>query len=267
MYHWIETMSSCPKPDKNRYPKLDKEAVALYKQAIEARNARPQTLKPEQILALIQQAAAKGYWPAMHNLAVSYYEGYGVEESPEKALYWFKEIQKLDIPEGYTDMMMVYDKGIGVASDPSKFREYMIKAAKAGDPDSQFYLAHDLYGQQDRDSHYLGYALKLWQCAAEQGHKQAHFFLALHYEAVEQFPAAYRYYLLGAKAGDKHCLSSLSDAYEHAPKSPTFNLQQDKVRGQCLFELSRKVRDNPDLTFPDLDTLCPGTVPQPNEMK
>jgi|GEM_PF-2559818 len=29
MYRWIETMSSCPKPVKNRCPKPDKEAVAL----------------------------------------------------------------------------------------------------------------------------------------------------------------------------------------------------------------------------------------------
>jgi len=260
-------MSNCPTPDPNRYPKPDRVAVSLYQQAIEARNARPQTLKPEQILALIQQAATKGYWPAMHNLAVSYYEGYGVEENPEKALYWFKEIEKLEIPEGYADMMMVYDKGIGVAADPEKSREYMIKAAQAGDADSLFYLGHELYDRQDENVAYAGYALKLWQCAVEQGHKQAHFFLALHYDVNKQPTSAYRYYLTGAKAGDGGCLAALSDAYAHTPKYPTFNLKQDKIRAQCLFELSRKVRDNQYLTFPDLDTLCPGTVPQPDEMK
>ena len=268
MYRWIETMTSCPTPDKNRYPNPDKEAVALYKQAIEARNARPQTLKPEQILALIQQAATKGYWPAMHNLAVSYYEGYGVEESPEKALYWFKEIEKLDIPEGYTDMMMVYDEGIGVAADPDKSRDYMIKAAKAGDPDSQFYLGLHLYDHQDQSLAFEGYALKLLQCAAEHGHKQAHFHLALHYEVTKQLPMAYRFYLRGAKAGDVSCLRTLANAYGQInAKHLTFNLQKDKSRAICLENLSEKVDDNTDLTFPDLDTLCPGTVPQPNEMK
>lgn len=267
MYQWIETMQSCPKPAQNHYPKPDKEALSLYSQAIEARKARPQTLKPEQMIALIQQSAAKGYWPAMHNLAVSYYEGFGIEENQEKALYWFKEIEKLGIPEGYTDMMMVYDKGIGVPADPEKSREYMIKAAKAGDADAQFYLGVDLYDHQKQNSTFEGYGLKLLQCAAEQGHKQANFHLALHYDITKQFATAYRFYLLGAKAGDGSCLSALSDAYAHTPKYPTFNLQQDIERAQCLFELGRKADDNPDITFPNLDELCPGTVPQPNEMK
>jgi hypothetical protein len=39
-----------------------------------------------------------------------------------------------------------------------------------------FYLGHDLYGQQGQNSKYQAYALKLWQCAAERGHKKAHFF-------------------------------------------------------------------------------------------
>ena len=41
-------------------------------------------------------------------------------------------------------MALVYRKGIGVPIDPGKSRDYMIKAAQAGDVDSQFYLAHDL---------------------------------------------------------------------------------------------------------------------------
>ena len=267
MYHWIESLTTCPKADSSRYPKPNTDALALFNKAAKADSARPKTTPQEEIVKLYQQAANMGYWLAIHNLAMSYYLGDGIEEDGKKALYWFKEIEKLDIPEGYTNMALVYRKGIGVPIDSDKSRGYMIKAAQAGDVDSQFYLAHDLYGQQNQNSKFQGYALKLWQCAAEQGHKQAHFFLAIHYEAVEQFPLAYRYYLLGAKAGDEDCLSSLSDAYEHSPKSQTFNLKQDKVRGQCLFMLSRKVRDNPNLTFPDLDTLCPGTVPQPNEMK
>jgi len=260
-------MNTCPKPDQNRYPKPDAQAMALYKQAIEARNSKPQTMKQEQIVALIQQAAAKGYWPAMHNLAVSYYEGYGFEENHEKALYWFRAIEKLDIPEGYTDMMMVYDKGIGVKSDPDKSREYMLKAAKAGDADSLFYLGHDLYGRQDEHSAYAGYGLKLWQCAAEQGHKQAHFFLALHYKVKKQLPTAYRYYVAGAKAGDGSCLMTLAEAYAHSNKKETFNLDKDLDRARCFYDLNVKLRTNPDLAFPNLDTLCPGTVPQPNEMK
>lgn len=171
------------------------------------------------------------------------------------------------------NMALVYRKGIGVPIDSDKSRGYMIKAAQAGDVDSQFYLAHDLYGQQNQNSKFQGYALKLWQCAAERGHKKAHFFLAIHYEAqgLHKDPSllskAYQYYVLGAKAGDGACIRQLSNAYSHAPKALTFNLNQDLERALCLYKLNEKVRDNPDLTFPDLDTLCPGTVAQPNVMK
>ena len=163
-------------------------------------------------------------------------------------------------------MALVYRKGVGMPVDTEKSRNYMLKAAQAGDADSQFYLGHKFYEMQRQNKIYQSYALKMWQCAADQGHKQAHFFLAIHYEDEEQ-NMAYRYYLRGAKAGDGGCLRALANAYGHENKEPTFNLRQDNKRSVCLIKLSEKVRDNPDLTFPDLDTLCPGAVPQPNEMK
>jgi len=266
MYHWIETLQTCSKADPKLYPAVDPEAVALFDQAAKDDKAIPKFTPQEDIVKRYQQAADKGYWLAMHNLAMSYYQGDGIEEDEEKALYWFKEIEKLGISEGYTNMALVYRKGIGVPVDLDKYREYLIKAARAGDADSQFYLGHDLYEMQRQNKIYQSYALKMWQCAADQGHKQAHFFLAIHYED-DNPSTAYRYYLRGAKAGDGGCLRALANAYGHEDKEPTFNLQQDNARSVCLINLNEKVRDNPDLTFPNLDELCPGTVPQPNEMK
>ncbi len=267
MYNWIGNMTTCPKIDPNHYPKPSLEAQAIFKKALDADNARPKTLSQEEIVTLYQQAAKLGDYLAMHNLAFSYYIGDGVEEDEQQALYWFKEIEKLGVPTGYADMALVYRKGIGVAIDPIKSNEYMIKAAQAGNVDSQYYLGHDLYALQQENKKYLEYALKLWKCAAEQGHKDASFFLATHYESNDQLREAYRYYVLGAKAGSSNCLLSLSDAYGHLAQSPTFNLVKDDARAQCLYELNKKLRTNPDLTFPNLDELCPGSVPQPNEMK
>ena len=119
-YHWIETMITCPKADKNHYPKLNANVIALFNKTVEADKAIPKTMPQEQIVKLYQQAANLGHWLAMHNLAVSYYQGNGIEESEEQALHWFKEIEKLDIHEGYADMALVYRKGIGVAIDPEK---------------------------------------------------------------------------------------------------------------------------------------------------
>ncbi|MFZ4699110.1 MAG: tetratricopeptide repeat protein, partial [Candidatus Methylumidiphilus sp.] len=153
-YVWIEDMTTCPRVDKNHYPQLNPDAVALFKKATEADKAIPKTLPQEEIVKLYQQAAQLGHWQAMHNLAISYYQGDGIEEDEEKALYWFKEIEKLGIPEGYADMALVYRKGIGVAIDDEKSNAYMIKAAQAGDADSLFYLGHDLYGLQQENKSY-----------------------------------------------------------------------------------------------------------------
>ncbi len=271
MYDWIETLQTCPKAEPKRYPAADPEAVALFDQAAKDDKAIPKLTPQEDIVKRYQQAADKGYWLAMHNLAMSYYLGDGIAEDHALALYWFQQIEKLGIPEGYTDVSLVYQEGIGVDANPEKAAQYMIKAAQLGDRDAQFYLGQTLYNQQREIKIYGSYGVKLWQCAAEQGHKQAPFHLALHFKANEQLNLAYRYYLQGAKAGDDSCLRTLADAYsQHNPKHPTFNLQMDKQRAACLRELSKKVApDGPsrDLTFPNLDELCPGTVPQPNEMK
>lgn len=263
-------MTTCPKANPNLYPSADPEAVALFDEAAKDDKAIPKFTPQEDIVKRYQQAADKGYWLAMHNLAMSYYLGDGIAEDHAKALYWFQQIEKLGIPEGYTDMSLVYQEGIGVEANPEKAAQYMIKAAQLGDRDAQFYLGQTLYNQQREIKIYGSYGVKLWQCAAEQGHKKAHFHLAVDYEVTHQLGLAYRYYLLGAKAGDDSCLRALSDAYAHTPKYPTFNLEKDLQRAICLEALSKKVASdgpNRDLTFPDLDTLCPGTVPQPNEMK
>ncbi len=267
MYDWIQNMTICPKAEKSHYPKPNPDALAFYNKAAEADKSIPKNMPQEEIVKLYQQAANKGYWLAMHNLAMSYYQGAGIEASEEKALFWFKEIEKLDIPEGYANMALVYRKGIGLQADTEKAREYMIKAAQMGDADSQFYLGHDLYAMQRQNKIYQIYALKIWQCASDQGHKQAHFFLAMHYKNTNQPSLAYRYYLKGAKVGDADCLMTLAYAYGHEDKEPTFNLRQDNARSACLSRLSIKADRDSTITFPDLDTLCPSNVPQPNEMK
>ena len=86
-YVWIEDMTTCPKAVKNRYPQLNPDAVAVFKKVTDADKAIPKTLPQTEIIKLYQQSAEQGYWLAMHNLAISYYQGDVVEDNPEKALY------------------------------------------------------------------------------------------------------------------------------------------------------------------------------------
>jgi len=251
-------MSICPKLSSTQYPKLDPKLQAQYEQAVSLSRADG-IVDQAHIAALYKDAAEKGHWPSMHNLAVRYYQGNGIEESDEKSLYWYRQIEAFDIPDGYTNMALVYRKGIGVAKDPDKALEYISKAAQLGDPDAQFMLGKYLYHPLKRKAD----AYKMLTCAVEQDHREAAFELALHYKVDEDFEKAYQFYRKGAMLGSKSCISALADAYAHQPKYATFGLNEDQDRALCLYQLTKELRKNPDLTFPDLDVRCPVNVPQP----
>ena len=258
LFTWVTTMTTCPTLSKDQYLVLDPELQALYDQAV-ALSRADGIVDQAAIAALYKAAAEKGHWPSMHNLAVHYYEGNGIEESEEKALYWWRQIEALDIPDGYTHMARVYRLGIGVKPDTGKALEYMGKAARLGDPDAQFMVGKYLYDPLKRKPD----AYKMLACAVEQGHREAAFELALHYKVDEDFEKAYQLYRKGAMLGSKSCINALRRAYAHQPKHQTFGLNKDIDRAICLRKLVKELRENPDLTFPDLDTRCPANVEQP----
>ncbi|NOZ52304.1 MAG: sel1 repeat family protein [Gammaproteobacteria bacterium] len=218
MFDWINTMTTCPTLSSMQYPKLDPKLQAQYDQAVTLSRADG-IVDQTHIAALYKEAAEKGHWPSMHNLAVHYYEGNGIEESDEKALYWWRQIETLDIPDGYTHMALVYRKGIGVEKNPDKALEYMSKAAQLGDPDAQFMLGKYLYHPLRRKPD----AYKMLACAVEQDHRDAALELAAHYEVDEDFEKSYHFYRKGAMLGSDSCLNALSNAYAHQPKYPTIS--------------------------------------------
>lgn len=268
--NWIDELQECPKPDQNRYPKISAEAEALYQHAYAADTAIPRRMSPEAIANLYLQAAKKGHPGAMHNLAVSYYEGDGVPQDPAKARYWLEQVATYNIPEGYTGMALLYRKGIGVKRDPRKAKEYLIKAARMGDRDSLYYVGEDILNLQlaypDMRARLQANGMKLLKCAAELGHRKAYFSLAVEYDVQGQNHLAYQWLRLGAKAGSDSCITSLAEGYWGYKQSTwaQLNLMKDEARGDCLHKLSKELDKNPDLTFPDLDERCPPNVAQPN---
>ena len=149
--------------------------------------------------------------------------------------------------------------GIGVPVDHTKSLELYNNAAKRGNPDAQLVVGKYLFSPLNRFEE----SKKITACAVEQGHREAAFELALHYEVDENFDMAYEIYRKGAMLGSASCINKLSYAYGHQAKYPTFGLNQDNERAKCLFLLTRELRENPELTFPDLDDRCPANVEQP----
>ncbi len=240
-----------------RYPKAEPEAIALYDKALALSRGEP-PIDQVNITALYEQAAERGYWAAMHNTAIRYYQGNGVMEDEQRALYWFKALEKLAIPEAYYGMFLVHYKGIGVKKDRNKALEYVHKGAQLGDPDALVSVAKSLYPEGKFQQAYIAL-----ECAVQQGHKQAAWELASNYETDKDYDKAYHAYRNGAKLGCGSCVRALAYAYAHQNKYPTFGLNKDEPRASCLFKLAKTLRDKPELRFPDLDERCPATVAQP----
>lgn len=257
-------LKPCPQPDPNRYPAENPAAAALYEKAVTAARTVPEKLPPEGVTALYQQAAEKGHWGAMYNLAVRHHQGNGTPENNAKALYWFQQLEKLGIPEGFEGMANVYERGIGVPIDRDKARSYQLKAVQAGSADAMYSLGHYIMNNYRTDPDFAKFDVQLWECAAAQGHRKAHWWLALSYNVDEQNHLAYRWLRRGAKAGEGSCIRALSDGYDRWKTWAQLNLMEDKERAKCLFNLAELLRSNPDLTFPDLDERCPPNVAQPN---
>ena len=254
----LADLKDCPVLDPSIYPKPDPTAVAIYNQAVDQRDKITEKERAVQY----QKAAEKGYWPAMYNLGVLYYQGEGVPESPEKALYWWRELAKLNIPEGYEALAGAYEQGIGVPADRGKANEYRFKAVMTGSPESQYWFGQYLYnhyGQEQRPLY-----IKITECAAKQGYKEAYYDLAIHYKTIENHKLAYQWLRRGAKAGGSGCVRNLANAYIGMANWDGIHLMRDEKRAACLYKLDSDLDKNPDLTFPDLDERCPPNVAQPN---
>ena len=61
-----------------------------------------------------QKAAEAGNFEAQNNLAVCYYNGYGVEKDFSKALYWWKKAAAKESIKAMRSLAISYFHGCGV---------------------------------------------------------------------------------------------------------------------------------------------------------
>ena len=84
-------------------------------------------------LAVFQRGADHGDVPSMHNLGVIYAKGLGVAQDYARAREWFEKAAD----KGHRDAMFAvglhYSIGLGVAQDHARAREWFEKAADKGD--------------------------------------------------------------------------------------------------------------------------------------
>jgi len=85
-------------------------------------------------LKLYQDAAGKGYAPAMDALGQAYQQGRGTEVDLTKAAEWYQKAADQKLPDAQNNLGMLYLEGKGVARDLNKAFGLFKAAAEQRDP-------------------------------------------------------------------------------------------------------------------------------------
>ena len=96
--------------------------------------------KYEQAIYWWQKAADAGNSAAQKNLAICYFNGYGVEKDVEKAIYWWQKAADAGNSAAQKNLAFCYLKGDGVEKNVEKAVYWWQKAADAGDSDAEYML-------------------------------------------------------------------------------------------------------------------------------
>ena len=134
--------------------------------------------KYEQAIYWFQKAADAGNSAAQKNLAICYFNGYGVEKDVEKAIYWWQKAADAGNSTAQNSLAYRYFAGDGVEKDVEKAVYWWQKAADAGDSDAQNSLAFR-YFKGDGVEKDVEKAVYWWQKAADAGNSGAEYMLEL----------------------------------------------------------------------------------------
>ena len=134
--------------------------------------------KYEQAIYWWQKAADAGNSAAQKNLAICYFNGYGVEKDVEKAIYWWQKAADAGNSAAQKNLAFCYLKGDGVEKNVEKAVYWWQKAADAGNSAAQFNLAI-CYLKGDGVEKDVEKAVYWWQKAADTGDSDAEYMLEL----------------------------------------------------------------------------------------
>lgn len=127
--------------------------------------------------SLATERAAQGDVAAQTLLGELYNRGLGIAEDPSEAAKWFELAAEGGDREAQFAIGLLYAQGRGVAKDLGKAAQYFEKAAAAGQKNAQFNLAF-LYLQGEHFRQDLTRAFDLFTKAAKQGLPDAQYALA-----------------------------------------------------------------------------------------
>ena len=156
--------------------------------------------------------AQNGYAKAQYHLGDCYYEGKGVSEDYEQAVFWYRKAAEQGYVKAQHDLGYCYQYGKGVEKDYEQAVYWYRKAADQGNASAQNNLGycyrHGLGVPEDNEQ-----AVQWYRKAAEQGYASAQFNLAFCYENGYGVPIditkAVEWYRKAAREGNENAQSAL----------------------------------------------------------
>ena len=101
----------------------------------------------------IIDAADRGNSQAQYQLGIMYARGQGVENNPEKALYWYRKAAEQNNADALSTLGNIYKNGqLGVTKNTAEAFDFYLKAANLGHADAMSTLAY-MYKDVSRDMH------------------------------------------------------------------------------------------------------------------
>jgi TPR repeat protein len=138
-------------------------------------------------LALFQSAADQGVAPACLNVSNIYTQGIGVEKNEKLGLQWLVKAAKQGDPMAQAILASRLSKGDGIDKDATKGFKLFERAATSGRPVALFNVGVGFLGGIGVDKD-VGKAIRYFKEAADQGFLPAKVNLALLYERGEGVP-------------------------------------------------------------------------------
>ena len=178
----------------------------------------------EQALWWFRKAAEQGHADAQYMLGVIYYKGRrGVPQDYEQALWWSRKAAEQGHADAQRILGVIYYRGDGVPQDHEQALWWSRKAAEQGHADAQFVLGV-IYDEGDGVPQDYEQALWWFRKAAEQGHAYAQYTVGAIYDkgrgVSQDQEQALWWFRKAAEQGDSQAQCNLGASYYNGDGVP-----------------------------------------------
>jgi len=247
-------------------PPNDPQAEIWFQEGLALTNHRlwPEQRNYKMAIQLWQQAADRGHWKAMLNLADGYAHGEGVDRNTERAIQIIEEAMRMGIPAAFNVMGRYHMEGMGVKSDPSRAYAFLELAADMGSASAQAFIGKALRAVYDDPAQgFWGnrkIGIKMMECGFQQGNREAAYALGLSLIGKDSAMGHDMERALvvlhdSVKSGSDEGASYLSLSFSVG--RPLVGGFKDPTRADRYSTLAAALRIDPDLRLPNLDKILP----------